>query len=324
MKIFVADAYESHSKIELITGNVGLFQEPISEKLFVEVKTFESADAVLVPHDAYHFSRYPEYLKYLNSLAIKKIVIFSDRGDFPKQPKITNGIALRVAISPGESRVGKIVVPYNVESLAFLPYKKLSNKPTVSFVGYMPKISLGRFKQTLLQSPFHPIQGNGAIIRRLSNRTLMQADISYRAVARDAYGALDASHVNLKRNRSEYLDSINESDLVACPRGDANQSARFYETISAGRIPLIPDTSIVLPRVPDNFLPGLSINLPFRARKLEILIHEYFESVGSQSEYNKNQKHLRDLFLEYLRFEPAIKRILASDKADFLRYANLV
>jgi len=324
MKIFVADAYESHSKIELITGNVGLFQEPISEKLFVEAKTFESADAVLVPHDAYHFNKYPEYLKYLNALAVNKLVIFSDRGDFPKRPKITNSIALRVAISPGEPRIGKIVIPYNVESLAFLPYKKLSTRPTVSFVGYMPKMSPGRFKQALLQSPFHPIEGNGAIIRRLSNRTLMRADISYIGVMRDAYGALDASHINSTRNRSEYLDSISQSDLVACPRGDANQSARFYETISAGRIPLVPDTSIMLPRVPDKFLPCLSINLPFRTRKLEILIREYFEPIGSQSEYNKKQKALRDLFLEYLRFEPAVKRIFALDKANFLKLANLI
>jgi hypothetical protein len=324
MKIFVADAYGSHSKIEMITGNVGLFQEPISEKLFFEAKTLGSADAVLVPHDAYYFSKYPEYLKYLNTLAVNKLVIFSDRGDFPKRPKITNSIALRVAISPGESRVGKIVIPYNVESLAFLPFKKLATRPTVSFVGYMPKISLGRFKQALLQSPFHPIEGNGAIIRRLSNRTLIRADISYIGVVRDAYGAFDASNINPTRNRSEYLDSISQSDLVACPRGDANQSARFYETISAGRIPLIPDTSIVLPHVPANFLSGLFVNLPFRARKLEILIREYFESIGNQSEYNKRQKDLRDLFLKYLRFEPSVKRIFAADKADILNFANLV
>lgn len=322
MKIFVAEAYGFHSKIELISGQVGRFQEPITDKLFTEVKMLESSDAILVPHDAYYFSRYPDYLKYLNSLAKLKLVIFSDRGDFPKRPKITNSVALRVAINPGESRFRKIVIPYNVESLSFIPYKKLEVSPTISFVGFIPKLSVGRFKHTLQQSPLHPIKGNGAVVRRLMHRTLSKADLTYSSTIRNSYGALDVGQVDFDKNRTEYLTSINESDLVACPRGDANQSARFYEALSAGRIPCLPNTSIVFPNVEEIKLNSLLIKFPFRYKTLEFLIAEYFKSIRTQSEYNSIQRDLREFFQGNLRFEPTVKNIFTSDKNSFLKSAN--
>jgi hypothetical protein len=324
MKIFVAEAYGLHSKIELISNKVGLFQEPISEKLFTEVKTIESSDAVLVPHDAYYFHKFPDYLNYLNALSKSKLVIFSDRGDFPKRPKITNSVALRVAINPGESRFRKIVIPYNVESLSFLPYKKLEANPTISFVGFMPKLSLGRFKHALQQSPLHPVKGNGAVVRRLMDRTLSKADITYSCISRNSYGALDVGQNDLAKNRAEYLGSINESDLVACPRGDANQSARFYEALSAGRIPCVPDTSIVFPNVEEAKLNNLLIKFPFRHKILEFLVEEYFKSIRTQSDYNSIQRDLRDFFQRNLRFEPIVKNIFTSDTNSFKTMANFI
>ena len=115
MKIYLADSFRNHSKIDFISQEVGLYQEPIRTKPFKEAKSIDLADAILVPHDAYHFSKYPEYLKYLNKLSKSKLVIFSDRGDFPKRPLITNSIALRVAIDPYEKTANKIVIPYNIQ-----------------------------------------------------------------------------------------------------------------------------------------------------------------------------------------------------------------
>ena len=58
MKIFVADKLENHTEIELISGKVGLFQDAITEKLFEEVRTLEQSDTILVPNDAFYFSKY--------------------------------------------------------------------------------------------------------------------------------------------------------------------------------------------------------------------------------------------------------------------------
>ena len=47
--------------------------------------------------------------------------------------------------------------------------------------------------------------------------------------------------------RGEYIDNINECDLVLCCRGAGNFSYRLYEAMSLGRIPIIVNTDIVLP-----------------------------------------------------------------------------
>jgi hypothetical protein len=324
MKIFIAEAYRDHSKIELISGTVGLFQEPLTSKPFFEAKTLELSDAILVPHDAYYFSMYSEYLKYLNELSTRKLVIFSDRGDFPKKPKIKNSVALRVAINPGESCVGKVIIPYNVESLDYLPHKKLESKPTVSFVGFMPRLSLGRVRNALLQNPFHPLIGNGAVVRRLTNQALLKSDVSYIKILRKSYGALDDGQIDLGRNRSEYVNAVNESDFVACPRGDANQSARFYESLSAGRIPIIPNSSIIFPHAMGRIAQNHFIDLPLRRGCVDNLISDYYDRLLNQNQYNKLQNELRQCFVEHFRFETFVNNIFSLSISQFLKIAFLL
>lgn len=47
--------------------------------------------------------------------------------------------------------------------------------------------------------------------------------------------------------RKEFVDNIKGSDYTLCVRGGGNFSYRFYETLSAGRIPVFIDTECVLP-----------------------------------------------------------------------------
>jgi hypothetical protein len=45
----------------------------------------------------------------------------------------------------------------------------------------------------------------------------------------------------------EFQDNIKNSHFTICNRGAGNFSTRFYETLSAGRIPLMLDTNLILP-----------------------------------------------------------------------------
>ena len=324
MKIFVAESFQNHSKIELISGVVGLFQEPINDKLFKEVKTIEQSDLVLVPHDAFYFSKYPEYLKYLNELSIRKTIVFSDRGDFPKKPKITNSIALRVALNPGESAIRKIVIPYNVENLGYLPMRKYASSPIISFMGYMPRISPKRIIQAVRQSPIHPIKGNGAIIRALSHRAFKQSNLDYHFVIRKSYGALSSSDSSTESNRKEYLDFLASSDMVLSPRGDANQSARFYETLSSGRIPLLPETSIFFPPIfgGSSIKNEFFLNFTQCAPKLDNLISRFWNNLDN-NKYIYLQKEIRNIYNENFNFQTFIKNVFALDLVDFLNLAGV-
>jgi hypothetical protein len=51
----------------------------------------------------------------------------------------------------------------------------------------------------------------------------------------------------LMNNRKEFLNSIENSQIVWAPRGDANQSMRLYEAMSAGRIVLVPNSNMNFP-----------------------------------------------------------------------------
>jgi hypothetical protein len=55
---------------------------------------------------------------------------------------------------------------------------------------------------------------------------------------------------DLERERAvyhEFLDNVVGTDYTLCARGAGNFSYRFYETLAAGRIPLMIDTDCVLP-----------------------------------------------------------------------------
>ena len=99
--------------------------------------------------------------------------------------------------------------------------------------------------------------------------------------------------IDLGGNRSEYVNAINESDFVSCPRGDANQSARFYESLSAGRIPVLPDTSVISPYALGRLTPNYLITFqPCNVRK-NALISNYYEAITNQTDYNRLQDELR-------------------------------
>jgi hypothetical protein len=68
-------------------------------------------------------------------------------------------------------------------------------------------------------------------------------------IIRNKFGAAKAgyTHDELIKNRKEFLNSIQESHIVWAPRGDANQSMRLYEALSAGRVVLVPNSKMTFP-----------------------------------------------------------------------------
>lgn len=318
MKIFIANELPNYPTIDLISREIGLFQGPIDLNLLNTVENLHNCDAIMVPHDAYFFSEHNDYVAYLNEISRIKPLIFSDRGDFPKKPRIKRSVAIRVALGPGEQAHNKIVVPYNVESLEHLPLKRYSEKPRISFVGYVPKLSKGRVLKSLLQSPLHPFQGNGSYVRKMSVRMLERIDFQTEIIIRHSYGAHHKTVGNLVSSREEYLNSLTLSDFVLAPRGDANQSARFYETLSAGRIPIVPNSEIRFPvsveKFPKIIQPMLNVN--FGTNQLFTrTVSNVWDTITNQANYERYQKEIRAFFQEQLEYNGFMKRLFHSDSS---------
>lgn len=327
MRIFLADSLHSKPLIDLISLKSRLYQSRIEFSLN-STASMEKSDIVLIPHDVIHFHDHKPYVSYLKSLAKHKLVVFSNRGDFPIKIRLSNAISLRVALNPGENRNNKIVVPYNVESLDFLPLKPFESKPRISFVGYAPRVSIGRIYRTLKQSPLHPISGNGAAIRHFSTKQLEKSRYRDVVVRRNQYGA-DATKVDSQEfNRKEFLNSLNHSDFFLSPRGDANQSARFYETLSAGKTPIVPFTGMVYPSplckknaLLDSYIVQYSIARP---QTLDHRVLRIWNSFQNSKQYMEHQLEVRNYFRNNLDYSSYMRKLFSLKLDEFLRIANYV
>ena len=209
--------------------------------------SISASDAVLVPFELSYWHKNKRYISYLKSLAKQKKLIILNTADFiPKIRGLNNEIYLRPFLNPNENSVRSIVIPYEINSLdrarSIVPDFK------VSFMGYVPRIFSRRLYYAFKNSFWHPLLGNGAIIRKIMIYKLRRTNLPQTIVIRDRFGGWKRDKsANSIKTKNEFINSIVQARYIACPRGDGNSSIRFYETLSAGRVPILVDTEMKLP-----------------------------------------------------------------------------
>lgn len=325
MKLYLAETLSNFNKIdvlsEILKTNNG---QTILDSLQL-VNNINQCDAVLVPHDAYDFSRSVNYLRYLDSLADKKLILYSDRSDFPIKPKLKNSIALRVSLHPAERDVNLIVTPYNIDFSREIKLRKLDKYPVVNFVGYMPSLlSPKRFLKSLIQSPLHPIQGNGAFVRKLAIEKCIKELPHFNYKLRDKYFTSEINRLTRSENRSEYISLMRSSDIILAPRGDSNQSLRFYEALSEGKSLLIPDSTMTFPYnlIKSTIFKKHCLFFKIFRSNLDSLVKDYWQSFDSQKLYENSQRQIRSFFIKELEFTAFMSKILNMNIYTFKQIAN--
>lgn len=121
-------------------------------------------------------------------------------------------------------------------------------KPVVGFCGYV----LPEWKTFLQALLGRADKAQGHLIRRVALRVLTRSQlIGTNLLVRNSYWGGAVRHgkdPRLVANvREEFVRNMFECDYVLCARGAGNFSYRFYEALSAGRIPLLIDTDCALP-----------------------------------------------------------------------------
>jgi hypothetical protein len=328
VKIFICNSLQECPIVDLLSRKILNIEGEISGNLFQKVNSIESADAILVPHDAYFIEKhqdYQDYLKYLREISKLKLIIISDRGDFPIKPKIKNMISLRVAFNPGESHRNKILIPYNIIQLADFEYRKYSKIPKVSFIGYVPNLlSPRRFYKSILNSPTHPLLGQGALVRNISILQCQRNLDLFTSTKNKKYFLAEPNRYKRAGDREIYLKNIEQSDIILTPRGDANQSQRFYEAFSAGRVCLIPNTKMFFPHVlmESEVFKKQSLFFNLFTRNLQHEVQKFWDAIGNDRNYLNLQKEAREFYLNFLEFNIFIKNLLQLDISDFKELAN--
>lgn len=242
MRIKIAKQLANVDTIDLLSGYHQIFQGPPPD-ISSYIGKGGVADAFLIPHDAMHWTK--EYTRFIQSLSQEKPVIFFNRGDYPRNIKIENAYSIQNTITRTKTNV--MLAPYNVLTLGLKNIREYTQNPTISFVGFVPNL----FSRRLLKNPARtlsrPLKNSSAIVRKFGLYNLEKCFSNSKIIRRSHYGGSSRLIESPISFRKVFIDSIHNVDLVFAPRGDANGSQRFFETLSAGRIPIVPETGMRMP-----------------------------------------------------------------------------
>ena len=92
----------------------------------------------------------------------------------------------------------------------------------------------------------------------------------------------------LENELNEYIHHLEKNTYIVCPRGTENYSFRIYEALSRGRIPVIIDTDVVLPK--EINWDELAIKVPYESldKIFDLVLRDYRSR--SESEFLARQK----------------------------------
>lgn len=197
----------------------------------------------------------------------KKLLIFQF-SDSDEEIPVENAVLFRTSLYQSRKKSSEFAFPSATSDLVkefrdnVLEIRKKKPKPSVGFVGSSRPMGFTLFdfvRSTLnltnqLMKPLEiPILSryqwnNGQILRKKAMVKLSESnliDTDFEVIIRGYINQKNPERRDFNRNR--FVNSIFNNDYTLCVRGAGNYSFRFYETLSAGRIPLFINTDCVLP-----------------------------------------------------------------------------
>ena len=306
----------SNSILSLLTQKMGLYTGPIPNisKFFVHNS---KADAFLCPHNLKSVEKDQDYIRMLVNLSEQKPIIFFNLGDFPRRQLKGNFIFIQTGHEVGRNldTSRTVIIPYNVRAIDSKNRVWRNSSPVLSFVGQVPKITAGRVLRSLFPIPPMPLelrkpspfQRNSALIRKVGAKKILSKESGF-ATTRKYHGG-SAIHVpDINGNRSIFESVMQNSDFVFSPRGDQNNSFRLYESISAGRIPVVPASSVYLPDINSREIVDIIRITDCLSRNLWNCVEDYWNNLDVDF-YIDVQNHLRKTFqleLSYYKYLPKL------------------
>ena len=203
------------------------------------------------------------------------------------------------------------------DPLIFLDLKEIkiltkSKYPKVGFCGLSDKnilFSSFRFIDNLIKKIFlyfmrpyvdlsKPISGT-RLRRKVIAKLNSHSGIETNFLIKNSSGG---QSINSEKSKLEFWENILTSPYVICSRGAGNFSARFYETLALGRIPVFINTDCILPF--DNIINWRNNCVWIEADNIksvpDILLK--FHNNLSEEEFKKIQIQNRELWINRLSF----------------------
>lgn len=344
VKVFIPKFLESIPHIPLLIPNLGrvkfggeLFKEDVFRNFkdpAVEiVSNILDADFILMPHNFSLVTGNKEYLKIfsdLNEKYKKQIIIFA-YGDRDIKVDLSETIVFKYSMYKGPRALNEIKMPLYVEDLGGVVEIKSRGKhdslPIVGFCGWADYGGYFLMAKALIKNlminfqsvfygknwKFHKkgIYFRIKVIDKLLSSKLIKPNFIIRKTFSSHKSTIEA---NPKLARKQYVNNILDSDFSLAIRGDANDSMRFYEILSLGRIPILIDTDSILPLEEkidySDFILRISGDDFY---KLDEVIMNFYKNI-SENEFIDMQVKARDAFSRYLRIDSYLKYIFSDPK----------
>ena len=197
----------------------------------------------------------------------KKILIWVTGDDYFSLPQFDNVIGLYT--SPYQSRQNVITIPLPViiqDPHSYLEIDTINTRdfnvvPSVGFCGQsdsnlfvsfikMTKLAFQNLCYHLNLIKFYsgPLIPPTYLRKKILNILNRKSNLNTNFILRDRYqGGESKKKDTFQIMRKEFYQNIYHSDYTLCVRGTGNFSARFYETLALGRIPVFINTDCILP-----------------------------------------------------------------------------
>jgi hypothetical protein len=181
-------------------------------------------------------------------------LVFLRTGDWPDPIQLPYGVVYRHSIFASERAPGELAMPAFCEDMLLahagrVTVRKKQTVPTVGFRGYVGN----RLMHAAYRLLGRKQKALGLELRaRLLDKLSRRVDIACHFWRSDRFmggtaGILNPDPRVAARVRGDYIQSLLDSDYTLCVRGAGNFSYRFYEVLSAGRIPVYVNTDAILP-----------------------------------------------------------------------------
>lgn len=266
IKIYFPKPYSKAPRHPILYKTKGVDTEQLGIKIKAEQFTYdfesviqpEDADLILIPHafrtldiDSQKYIKHQyEKLKELNKPFV--VCVF---GDNSHDCHLSFGILLKTSAYRNDVRVNEVVMPAYSEDWSETEGMKTlekTSKPVVSFCGLADFGSVrGRLAYFLKNIRFYtrPERRPGIYYRRKLVKIFKRSyDFSTYFILRKRFSSSKATiEMPYEKAREEFYQSILNAHFVITPKGGGNYSNRFYEALSLGRTPIIPDSLIALP-----------------------------------------------------------------------------
>ena len=272
-------------------------------------KSLDDSDFILVPHSWTLIKNNATYRRYLVSLSKSLPLLVENSGDISPRCDLPNTLQLRSFLHPKENDYRKIILPYSAKHQNF-KIRDWKPIPQVSFMGFVPKISLGSLTTKSYSFVHSPLKSSVYLNRKLAVRKLKKLKNKFEIVCTErAMFTLLLDNPNFDLHIKEYQENLSQSDYILCPRGFGNISIRFYETLSSGATPLLIESGTKLPELNDNNFWHSNILVLNLFSDWANKIKEDWEYLGKGDNYLNRQLRNEQVFSSELYLQKYVEKV---------------